>query len=145
MKKLIGVIALLLASSPAMAQAKPEEKRPAQPVVNAFDIMQSNAAQNTSYGAFMRIPSISSGVYTLKKGATDGQTPHTKDEIYYVVKGKAKILIGKESYDVKEGSMVFVEAYKPHKFYDITEDLGVVVVFSAEQPAPANEQPAPSK
>lgn len=137
MKKLIGVISFLLAGSPAMAQAKPEEKRPAQPVVNAFDIMQRNAAQNTSYGVFMRIPSISSGVYTLKKGATDEQTPHTKDEIYYVVKGKAKIRIGKESYDVKEGSLVFVEAYKAHTFYDIAEDLAVVVVFSAEQPAPS--------
>lgn len=137
MKKLIGAAALLLTSSLGMAQAKPEEKPPAARVVNAFDIMESNAAQNTNYGVFMRIPSISSGVYTLKKGATDGQSPHTKDEIYYVVKGKAKILIGKESYEVKEGSLVFVEAYKEHKFYDITEDLAVVVVFSAEQPAPS--------
>jgi mannose-6-phosphate isomerase-like protein (cupin superfamily) len=137
MKKLIGVFTLLLTSALGMAQAKLEEKPPASPVVNAFDIMQSNAAQNTNYGVFMRIPSISSGVYTLKKGATDEQTPHTKDEIYYVVKGKAKILIGKASYEVKEGSLVFVEAYKEHKFYDITEDLGVVVVFSAEQPAPS--------
>ncbi len=137
MKKLIGLLTLLLTSSVALAQTKPEEKLPAPRVVNAFDIMQSNAAQNKSYGVFMRIPSISSGVYTLKKGATDEQTPHTKDEIYYVVKGKAKIRIGKESYEVKEGSMVFVEAYKEHQFYDITEDLGVVVVFSAEQPAPS--------
>jgi mannose-6-phosphate isomerase-like protein (cupin superfamily) len=136
MKKLIGLLTLLLAGSAGMAQTKLEEKLPAQRVVNAFDIMQRNAAQNTNYGVFMRIPSISSGVYTLKKGATDEQTPHTKDEIYYVVKGKAKIQIGKESYEVKEGSLVFVEAYKEHKFYDITEDLGVVVVFSAEQPAP---------
>ena len=136
MRKLIGLLTLLLTGSAALAQTKPEEKLPDQRVVNAFDIMQSNAAQNKSYGVFMRIPSISSGVYTLKKGATDEQTPHTKDEIYYVVKGKAKIRIGKESYDVKEGSMVFVEAYKEHQFYDITEDLGVVVVFSAEQPAP---------
>ncbi len=96
--------------------------------------MKQNAAQNTNYGVFMRIPSISSGVYTLKKGESDEQTPHTKDEIYYVVKGKAKIKIGEETHDVKEGSLVFVEAYKEHKFFDITEDLAVVVVFSAEQP-----------
>jgi mannose-6-phosphate isomerase-like protein (cupin superfamily) len=135
MRKLIGLLTLLFTGASAMAQTKSEEKLPDQRVVNAFDIMQSNAAQNKNYGVFMRIPSISSGVYTLNKGATDEQTPHTKDEIYYVVKGKAKILIGKESYEVKEGSLVFVEAYKEHKFYDITEDLGVVVVFSAEQPA----------
>jgi quercetin dioxygenase-like cupin family protein len=85
---------------------------------------------------FVRIPSISAGVYTLKKGATDGQTPHTKDEIYYIIKGKAKLAVGAETYDVKEGSLVFVEAHKEHHFFDITEDLAVVVVFSAEQKAP---------
>jgi hypothetical protein len=29
-----------------------------------------------------------------------------------------------------------VEAHKEHHFFDITEDLAVVVVFSAEQKAP---------
>jgi mannose-6-phosphate isomerase-like protein (cupin superfamily) len=65
----------------------------------------------------MRIPSMSSGVYTLHKGENDGQAPHTKDEIYYIIKGKAKIMVGKENYEVKEGSIVFVEAYKEHRFF----------------------------
>jgi mannose-6-phosphate isomerase-like protein (cupin superfamily) len=119
-----------------MAQTTLEEKTPVKRVDNVFDIMKRNASQKTSYGVFMRIPSISSGVYTLKKGETDGQSPHTKDEIYYIVKGKAKLSVGTEIYDVKEGSLVFVEAYKEHKFFDITEDIAVLVVFSAEQPAP---------
>jgi mannose-6-phosphate isomerase-like protein (cupin superfamily) len=84
----------------------------------------------------MRIPSLSSGVYTLHKGEKEGQAPHTKDEIYYILKGKAKIMVGKENYEVQEGSIVFVEAYKEHRFSDITEDLAVLVVFSAEQPDP---------
>jgi mannose-6-phosphate isomerase-like protein (cupin superfamily) len=119
-----------------MAQSTLEEKPPVNRVDNVYDIMKRNASQKTSYSVFMRIPSISSGVYTLKKGETDGQSPHTKDEIYYIVKGKAKLSVGTETYDVKEGSLVFVEAYKEHKFYDITEDIAVLVVFSAEQPAP---------
>ena len=80
----------------------------------------------------MRIPSISSGVYTWKEGSPDGQTQHTKDEIYYIIKGKARIAVGTQTYDVKEGSLVFVEAHIEHHFFDITEDLAVVV-FSAEQ------------
>jgi mannose-6-phosphate isomerase-like protein (cupin superfamily) len=68
----------------------------------------------------MRIPSMSSGVYILHKGENDGQAPHIKDEIYHIIKGKAKIMVGKENYDVKEGSIVFVEAYKEHRYLDIT-------------------------
>jgi mannose-6-phosphate isomerase-like protein (cupin superfamily) len=78
--------------------------------------MGENEAQNQSYGVFMSIPSLNSSVYTLKKGSTDGQTPHTKDEIYYIIKGKAKLEVGTETYDVKEGSLVFVEAHKEHHF-----------------------------
>jgi mannose-6-phosphate isomerase-like protein (cupin superfamily) len=78
-------------------------------------------------------------VYSIKKGENDDQTPHTKDEIYYIIKGKAKILVGAETYEVKKGSLVFVEAFKDHKFFDITSDLSVLVVFSAEQQKPKNE------
>ncbi len=97
MKNFIGVALLLSISSMCSAQSKLEEMPPVKRVDNAFDIMKRNADQNTNYGVFMRIPSISSGVYTLKKGENDGQSPHTKDEIYYIVKGKAKILIGTET------------------------------------------------
>ena len=133
MKTIIKVIILLSISSVSFAQSKVEEKAPLKRVDNAFDIMKRSAAQNTNYGVFMRIPSMSLGVYTLKKGEADAQSPHTKDEIYYVIKGKAKISVGTETYDVKEGSLIFVEAYKDHKFIDIREDLAIVVFFSAEQ------------
>jgi mannose-6-phosphate isomerase-like protein (cupin superfamily) len=132
--KIYLIIALLFVSSAGFAQTTLEEKAPIKRMVNAFDLMKENEEKKQNYNVFMRIPSISSGVYTLKKGAVDGQSAHTKDEIYYIVKGKAKILIGSETFEVGEGSMVFVEAHKDHKFFDISEDLAVVVVFSAEQP-----------
>ncbi|HZF62922.1 MAG TPA: cupin domain-containing protein, partial [Chitinophagaceae bacterium] len=100
---------------------------------NVYDIMKEAAAKNEKYGVFMRNPSISSGVYSLKKGDTDGQSPHTRDEIYYIISGKAKIVVGAETHEVSEGSLVFVEAYKEHRFIDVTEDLSVLVFFSAEQ------------
>jgi mannose-6-phosphate isomerase-like protein (cupin superfamily) len=133
MKTLITTIILLAIISVSFAQSKLEEKDPIKRVDNAFDIIKRSEAQNTNYGVFMRMPSISSGVYTLKKGQADGQNPHTRDEIYYVMKGKSKISIGSETFDVKEGALIFVEAYKEHKFFDITEDLAIVVFFSAEQ------------
>jgi mannose-6-phosphate isomerase-like protein (cupin superfamily) len=131
--------ALLFISLMSFAQSKLEEKPPVKRVVNAFDIIKETEAKKEKYGVFMRTPSISSGVYSIKKGENDDQTPHTKDEIYYIIKGKAKILVGAETYEVKKGSLVFVEAFKDHKFFDITSDLSVLVVFSAEQQKPKNE------
>ena len=45
---------------------------------------------------FLRVPAMSAGVYFLPKDGTDGQRPHREDEMYYVVKGKAKMVIGTE-------------------------------------------------
>ncbi|MGD0306967.1 MAG: hypothetical protein ABSC71_19255 [Candidatus Acidiferrales bacterium] len=45
------------------------------------------AALGKFYTEFLRAPSMSAGVYALKVGATDAQTPHKEDEIYYVVGG----------------------------------------------------------
>jgi mannose-6-phosphate isomerase-like protein (cupin superfamily) len=131
---------LLLFLIEGKAQSKLEEVRPSQRVINAFDLAKENAQQNRNYGVFMRMPSMSSGVYTLKKGAKDEQVPHTRDETYYIISGKAKIKVGKESYLVTSGSLVFVEAYKEHRFYDIDEDLTIVVVFGAEQTRPATNK-----
>lgn len=133
MYKLSIVILFLLINFVSKAQSKLEEVPPTKRIINAFEVVKENAQQNRKYGVFMRIPSMSSGVYTLKVGDQDDQTPHTKDEIYYIMKGKAKLKVGTETYNVIEGSLVFVEAYKDHKFYDIEEDLAVLVVFGAEQ------------
>jgi oxalate decarboxylase/phosphoglucose isomerase-like protein (cupin superfamily) len=117
MKTTVTIAALLLTTClTATAQTKPADSLGFKRIANAFDFIEENKKSNRSYGVFMRIPSMSSGVYTLHKGENDGQAPHTKDEIYYIIKGKAKIMVGKENYEVKEGSIVFVEAYKEHRF-----------------------------
>ena len=62
-------------------------------------------------------------------GATDPQSPHGEDELYYVVTGRARVTVGGTTRDIKPGSMVFVAATVPHKFHDITERLELLVVF----------------
>lgn len=91
-------------------------------------------ASGKRYKEFLRIPALSAGVYSLPQGATDGQSPHQEDEMYYVVKGKAKMVVGEEHSDVAPGSVIFVEANADHRFFDIEEDLVLLVFFSpAEQ------------
>jgi mannose-6-phosphate isomerase-like protein (cupin superfamily) len=63
-------------------------------------------------------------------GEVDTQTPHSEDEVYYVVSGRARIRVADEEQEVSPGSIVFVAAGVDHRFVDITEDL-VTLVFWA--------------
>jgi mannose-6-phosphate isomerase-like protein (cupin superfamily) len=86
------------------------------------------------YLEFLRVPAMSAGVYALPKDATDPQKPHREDEMYYVVRGRARMQIGSDHAEVRPGSVIFVEADLEHRFYDIEEELEVLVFFApAEQ------------
>ena len=62
-------------------------------------------------------------------GGVDHQQPHTEDEIYYVIEGRARITVGNETAPVGTGSVVFVGAGEPHRFHDIEAELHLLVVF----------------
>lgn len=93
-------------------------------------LIRDQQASGRPYLEFLRVPAMSAGVYFLPKGATDGQSPHQEDEMYYVVSGKAKMVIGSEQADVSAGSVIFVEARAEHRFLDIEQDLLVLVFFA---------------
>lgn len=79
---------------------------------------------------FLRVPSLSMGLYRLKAGQTDEQQPHTEDEVYVVVSGKAVFRAGGQEQAVAPGSIIFVERAVEHRFVDITEDLTALVFFA---------------
>ncbi len=102
------------------------------------DLAREQAKRGKLYLEFLRVPALSAGVYVLAAGARDSQTPHHEDEMYYVIRGRARVQIGSgdtsEHADVRAGSVIFVEAEREHHFYDITEELEVLVFFApAEQ------------
>ncbi|BFT72635.1 cupin domain-containing protein [Paenibacillus sp. P36] len=86
--------------------------------------------ENTSYYEFLNVPSMSVGLYKLNKGEKDNQKPHTEDEIYLVIEGKSSFQNGDTHSEISKGDVLFVEANKEHRFYDITEDLTTFVFFS---------------
>ena len=101
--------------------------------MDAFELGQlaNECSQSGSqYLEFIRKPSLSAGVYMLSAGAVDQQEPHTEDEVYYVVSGRAFIQVDKESRPVEAGSVVFVGAKVEHRFHTITEDLTILVFFA---------------
>ena len=67
--------------------------------------------------------------FALPAGAADPQSPHTEDEVYHVIRGRATITVGHEEHPVTAGSIVFVGADVPHRFHDIEDELVVVVIF----------------
>ena len=100
---------------------------------NFFDIAQlegSRKKSGKSYLEFLRVSSLSAGVYVLAAGSTDTQKPHREDEMYYVVRGRARMRIGGEEQVVAAGSIIFVAANVQHSFYAITEELVVLVFFA---------------
>ena len=91
---------------------------------------QQRVQAGKSYLEFLRVPTMSAGVYTLPAGATDAQKPHEEDEMYYVVRGRARMRVGSKNLAVSAGSVVFVGAEVEHRFYDIVEELVVLVFFA---------------
>jgi len=79
---------------------------------------------------FLRVADLSAGLYRLAAGAEDAQQPHTEDEIYVVMAGRASFEAGTERREVSTGSVIFVPAGETHRFRDVREDLAVLVVFA---------------
>ena len=82
------------------------------------------------YLEFLRVPALSAGVYVLPAGGKDPQKPHQQDEVYYVVRGRAKMRVASEEQVVKPGTVIFVPAKVEHRFFDIAEELEVLVLFA---------------
>jgi quercetin dioxygenase-like cupin family protein len=102
-------------------------------VANFFNIADADkrrAKSGKPYLEFLRVPAMSAGVYVLPAGGADPQSPHKEDEMYYVVRGRARMRAGAEDHAVSEGSVIFVAAGVEHRFYEIAEELMVLVFFA---------------
>jgi mannose-6-phosphate isomerase-like protein (cupin superfamily) len=101
--------------------------------MQAFELTQlieQHEKANKLYLEFLKVPDLSMGLYRLPAGGSDPQSPHTEDEVYYVVEGKAKIKVGSEDLPVQTGSVVYVTKNMEHKFHSIEEDLTLLVFFA---------------
>ena len=94
------------------------------------DLITQQAADKNPYLEFLKHPSLSVGLYVLPAGGTDGQQPHTEDEVYYVVNGRGRFSHAGEDRAVQAGSILFVAAGVEHRFHSITEALHIIVFFA---------------
>lgn len=101
--------------------------------MEAYEVSQLISQQresNKPYLEFLKAPDLSMGLYVLPAGGMDPQSPHTEDEVYYVVTGRAEIRVGDEDRAVQAGSIVYVAKNAEHRFHSIEEALTVLVFFA---------------
>ncbi len=110
--------------------------------MDAFDMPQIEEAHRRNgelYHEFFRANRLSVGLYVLEAGATDPQTPHTEDEIYFIVSGSGTIQVAGEDRPVSAGSVIYVDEQVDHRFHSITEELKVIVVFAPPRRSRASQ------
>lgn len=101
--------------------------------MQAFELthlISQRADAHKPYLEFLKVPDLSMGLYVLPVGGADLQSPHTEDEVYYVVSGKAQIKVADENRAVQAGSIVYVAKNVEHHFHSIEEELTVIVFFA---------------
>ena len=94
------------------------------------DLVADSERAGQRWREFLRVPSLSLGLYRLKAGQPDEQQPHTEDEVYFVLRGKAVFRAAGREQAVAPGTILFVERAAEHRFVDITEDLTMLVFFA---------------
>src|ERR1700744_805906 len=108
-----------------------------QIIEGAGQYRQPAGGEQTDWAEQFRVPDLSVGTYSIRQGGTDGQSPHTEDEIYVVTKGRARLQAGGQAAEASPGPGIYGPAAEPHRFTDISEDFAALVIF-----APAEESRA---
>lgn len=99
------------------------------PEFAAFQLEELKSQMEGPWLAFFKNENVLTGIYRLQPGQEDRQQPHDTDEVYYVISGNGKFVAGETESEVKEGSILFVKADVEHRFFDITEELVLLVFF----------------
>ena len=100
------------------------------------ELIEGRRRSGDSWMEFLRVPALSMGVYVLPAGGEDPQTPHTEDEVYYVVSGRGVLHVAGRDQPVQAGSVAFVAGKTEHHFHSIDEELTTLVFFApAETPS----------
>ena len=87
------------------------------------------------YLEFLNVPALNCGIYRLAAGSTDMQAPHDEDEVYLVLDGRARMRLADEERSVGHGSLLYVSATTEHSFFEIEEDMTLLVIFASGAPS----------
>ena len=102
-------------------------------------LVEERRSQGEPYLEFLNRSTLRCGLYVLPPGdEVDDQEPHDEDEVYYVVKGKARLSTGSGTVEstrtIGPGSVLFVAAGVEHRFHHVEQELELLVFFSTARP-----------
>lgn len=101
------------------------------------ELIAKSEQRGTPYLEFLRVPQLSCGLYRLGTQARDTQSAHDEDEVYFVIKGRGRVVIGGQETAIRPGSILYVPADTDHEFIEIEEDLSLLVLFGSGGPSGA--------
>ncbi len=79
------------------------------------------------YAVLLEHGTLEVGMYAPR--GTDPQTPHTRDEVYVVMRGTGRFRNGNTRVGFGPGDVLFVPAGREHRFERFTDDLALWVFF----------------
>jgi mannose-6-phosphate isomerase-like protein (cupin superfamily) len=79
------------------------------------------------YAILLQHGTLEVGLYAPRKA--DPQTPHTRDEVYVVLRGSGWFRREEDRVPFSPGDVLFVPAHREHRFEEFTDDLAVWVLF----------------
>ncbi|TXS95666.1 cupin domain-containing protein [Parahaliea maris] len=103
-------------------------------VFDLAEVKQKISGEAVQYLEFLKVPAMSCGLYFLPAGSKDMQSHHDDDEVYMVLEGKARMRLGDREKAVGPGSVLYVGATTEHSFFEIDEDMTLLVMFSSAPP-----------
>jgi len=100
-------------------------------VFDLEDIKQRLSSKEVQYLEFLNVPALNCGLYYLAAGSKDMQSPHDEDEVYLVLSGRANMRVAGEERSIGPGSLLYVGATTEHSFFEIEQDMTLLVFFAA--------------
>ncbi len=82
---------------------------------------------------FLHNDSFEAGILRLLPGQEDVQSPHSADELYFVIEGDGFIKMQQKDYRIEKGSCIFVPSNTKHYFHGNEKELLVLYVFNVSQ------------
>ena len=82
------------------------------------------------FHTFIRGKKLSIGIQILKKGEDYGEPAHKNGEVYHILKGCAKLSIGKKIFNVSPGMAMNIPPKVHHRFYGVKKELVFLFIFA---------------
>src|SRR3712207_5401042 len=94
------------------------------------ELLEERKRSGSAWLPFLEVPTLTTGVYVVADEDRETHSTHADDEVYYVVCGHGRIWVEGETQTIGPGSVVYVAAGREHHFWDIEEELTLLVFFA---------------